>query len=577
MRLLKLSANKDTFRPVFFNRSGLSLVVAEQQSDTADPTATYNGVGKSLMFAIIHYCLGSNKIPGFERHLKGWIFYLTIEVDGAEHVIGRSAEDSSAISINGEDSKLKELRRFLGLAAFGPSRPDTLTFRSLISIFARSGRSAYSEFSIANQGDQKQPYQAMLRSAYLLGLNLKLAKIKRDLRAREQKLKDTMKQLEQDPVFSQLLAEETVEIELGSLTDEAKRLKEDIAMFKVAEDYHDIELEADNVKKRLDKSRRQSLKIREAIEQITRSLETKGDLPADRVIALYREAQAELPDRVTRRIEEVVHFQQELQQRRVYRLSEEKKRLQNEHSEIIKSITAFSTALDMRMRYLSEHRALDEYVAVNARLSELQRQISRIEDSKGLRDKVDKELKTIDRDLAEGNIETDDYLDSAQELIKEASNLFREFAVEMYGKRKSGLQITNDSGGNQLRYRIDTHISGDAAEGINEAKIFCFDMTVLSLARGHHVKFIAHDTPMFSPVDPRQRFAMFKIADRVCSTQRLQYIAALNLHDITSIKEQVGMPEGEFDRLFGDSKTVLRLTDESPSKKLLGIDIDMTY
>ena len=60
MRLLKLSANVGSFRTVKFNRTGLSFVLAEQKAPRTNRTKTYNGVGKSLMLAILDYCLGSN-------------------------------------------------------------------------------------------------------------------------------------------------------------------------------------------------------------------------------------------------------------------------------------------------------------------------------------------------------------------------------------------------------------------------------------------------------------------------------------------------------------------------------------
>jgi hypothetical protein len=49
----------------------------------------------------------------------------------------------------------------------------------------------------------------------------------------------------------------------------------------------------------------------------------------------------------------------------------------------------------------------------------------------------------------------------------------------------------------------------------------------------------------------------------------------LNHHDITSIREQVPVEEDEFERLFGEEATVLRLTDESREQKLLGIEVDL--
>ena len=576
MRLLELSANKSTFRTVTFNKTGLSLVVAEQRSQ--EPSETYNGVGKTLLLELLHYCLGSRKVTAFEQHLKGWVFALTIEIASVEHTVTRSADEPSAITLDGVEVSLNKLKEFLERATLETASPiPKLSFRSVVPRFIRSGKSAYTEFRYASEGESKQPYEAMLRSAFLLGLDIAPAQKKFELRKREDSLNETMRQLQKEPIFAALLAEDTFEIELAALRELEVSLQGDIDAFRVAEDYHEIEHEANRIKRRLDGHRRETVKLTEAIGQINRSLETKRELPVERVIRLYREAQTALPDAVQRRIEDVVAFQNELQQERVHRLSQERQRLLAELRRETEVVGSMSTELNQKLRYLSAHRALDEYVAVNNKLSEVRQRIAKVESGRALREAVDRELKRINLDLAEENIRTDEYLNSIRPLTDEAVVLFRSFARELYGPTPSGLLIDSDSGDNQLRYRIDAHIASDASEGINEAKIFCVDMVILSLQRGHRMQFQVHDSTLFSPVDPRQRLQMFRIADRVCHEQGFQYIATLNLHDVGSIQQQTAIEHDEFDGLFGNNNVVLRLTDESPATKLLGVEVDMDY
>ena len=50
MRLISLTANQDTFHPVIFNKTGVSLITGTKQDpDRRDDSRTYNGVGKSLI------------------------------------------------------------------------------------------------------------------------------------------------------------------------------------------------------------------------------------------------------------------------------------------------------------------------------------------------------------------------------------------------------------------------------------------------------------------------------------------------------------------------------------------------
>ena len=406
------------------------------------------------------------------------------------------------IQLDGATIKIGELRRFLAEACLEATVPH-LTFRSAMSRFIRSGRGAYIEFLRANP--KEKPYTAMINSAYLLGLDPYLAQSKYDLRARRESISQTMSRLKKDPVFSSLMVEETVDIELAALRERVEELRRDLDRFRVAKDFHEIEIEANKVKQELDLHRREEIKLVNAISQIDRSMKTKAELAPERVFQLYEEAQAALPESVQTRVEEVLAFHDELQSKRIYRLSRERRELARELVSHRGQIEVLSADLDERLRYLSEHRALDEYVAVNNELSRAQQKMVKLEESKDLRSKVAREMDTIDVEMAQENLRTGEYLERSEALIEEAISRFRSYAQELYGSRPSGLSITSDSGDNSLRYRIDAHIRADAAEGINEAKIFCFDMTLLTLGRGHRFSFLAHDSTLFGPVDPRQR------------------------------------------------------------------------
>ncbi|WP_445322044.1 DUF2326 domain-containing protein [Paenibacillus sp. FSL M7-0420] len=91
--------------------------------------------------------------------------------------------------------------------------------------------------------------------------------------------------------------------------------------------------------------------------------------------------------------------------------------------------------------------------------------------------------------------------------------------------KPGGIRITNNEGENTLRYNITAKIQDDSSDGVNEVKIFCFDMTLLLLQLNHNVKFIFHDSRLFSNMDSRQRYTLFKLAYRKSQEHDLQYIA----------------------------------------------------
>jgi uncharacterized protein YydD (DUF2326 family) len=581
MRLLKLTANKSSFKPVTFNRSGLSFVLAQRKSpdnSARNRTKTYNGVGKSLLIELIHYCLGSNANDSFKKHLSDWIFTLSVEIDGQESVITRSAGRPSEITIDGDDISLTKLRERLGKAAFEilPGIKG-LTFRSLVAPFIRSGGGAYERFDRASPGEAHSEYYALVRNCYLLGLDLSLVQRKHSLRMRQVTLKKTMKQLESDPLFSELLEDETAGIELTQLREDEAKFESDLNSFKVADDYTEIEKEANSLKRQLDATRREVLKIDESIAQIDRSLKTKGDLDPRVVERIYNEAQVAFPERVQLQIDAVLSFQHELAQNRVFRLTADRQELVSERTAFLTRQKELAARLDDRLGFLGSHVALDEYRAVNEKLNEIRQRIAKLEASNEQRTKVNRELKAIDRDLAEEAIRTDEYLDHAKDLVEESNSRFRSFTKPLYGNRASGITVTNDSGENLTRYRLDAHIASDAAEGINEAKIFCYDLMVTTLRRRHRVQFLVHDSTLFGPIDSRQRFSMLQLVDAVAEKFDIQYIAMLNEHDVTSMQPMDEEGLADFEHVFRQENVVLRLTDQSPKDRLLGIEIDMDY
>ena len=88
------------------------------------------------------------------------------------------------------------------------------------------------------------------------------------------------------------------------------------------------------------------------------------------------------------------------------------------------------------------------------------------------------------------------------------------------------------------------------------------------------MEFLIHDSRLYAHLDPRQRFSLFRLADRVTREMDMQYIATVNEDMIDSVRPLAG---DDFQRLFADP-VVLELTDApGGSGKLLGRQIDMSY
>ena len=114
MRLIRVYSNKDTFKEVKFNRTGLSFIAAKQKNpEISKKGQTYNGVGKSLLVRIIHFCLGAKKsnYKEFCDKLPGWEFYLEFEVKNTKYTAKRSTTNPDRIFLNGENLSVDKFNK----------------------------------------------------------------------------------------------------------------------------------------------------------------------------------------------------------------------------------------------------------------------------------------------------------------------------------------------------------------------------------------------------------------------------------------------------------------------------------
>lgn len=184
------------------------------------------------------------------------------------------------------------------------------------------------------------------------------------------------------------------------------------------------------------------------------------------------------------------------------------------------------------------------------------------------------EAQKVRAEMAQATVEANQYLRSTRTHLDLLMEKFRDYSKELYGAVPAGLTVKNNDGENQSRYDFDAHIQNDAADGINQGKIFCYDFLLLTLRQRHLMEFLFHDNRLYADMDKHQRYSLFRLADRVCREMNIQYIATVNEDVIDSVREIAGE---DFQRLFVDP-VVLELTDApGGAGKLLGIQIDMKY
>lgn len=576
MRLICLSANQPSFQTVHFKPSGISIIVGKKEGDSAkNRKGTYNGVGKSLIIALIHFCLGSNEKKGLTKPLKGWVFTLEFQINNQLYTSMRSTHEPSKIFLNGRAYKLESFRDYLEELLFElPEEPVSfLKFRPLISRFIRPSIESYKSFD--NAVPKEQDYARQLCNSFLLGLDPTLAQRKFKLRTDLTEIKTLAKNISKDEVLRQFFHEgERVEFEVVSLTRKIISLEKRITEFIISDDLDALKREADELSEQLRTLRNRRVLIENALRSIEKSLTIQPDITSNELLRFYEEAKILLTDLIIKEVREIEEFNQKLIVDRQKRLEVERRKLLSDLEGVKSKILILGKIEDEKLKMLESTGALDDYRVLTDELSASRVRLERLESYQKLMEEYKIKQLQIENQLNEENIETINYLKRQKNIIDEDIFIFQQLAQQFYENKRAGIKIENNEGENLLRYKIEAEIEHDKSDGINQVKLFCFDFTILKNHFNHKVNFLFHDSRLLDPMDPRQRASVFNIAYEECRVNGFQYIISANEDAIDSLREEFD------DKSFQDvinENIILELTDASDATKLLGISIDMNY
>lgn len=575
MKLLSLSSNKASFHDIKFNSRGLSLILGRQKNpEQSDARKTYNGVGKSLTIALIHFCLGANASDEFKEKLAGWEFNLEFEIDGTQYTSIRSASSQNTVILDGNELSLKKFNSEMESLVFGIENPiPYLSFRPLIKRFIRPKKESYIAFDSVES--KETPYANLLAYSYLLGLDVDLVVEKHKLKNEKDRIEKFRKNLKTDSVFKEFfVGNKNPDLEIRDLEDEINRLERDIKVFQVAENYYEIEKQANDTKRKLQELKNQAIMIENSINSINNSLSIRPDISVEQIQKVYNETKAKLSETLLRELSDVERFHKELAETRVKRLSNEKIKLERSLEQKNKDISVLAKEFDSQLKFLGTYRALDELIELSNHMGGLKTRAQKIYDYKNLLEEYETQTQDINLRMINENKRASEYLKSNQTLIDSNFDRFRTLAKRFYSDKPGGLTVENNDKDNQIRFDIDARIQDDTSDGINEVKIFCFDMTILSAKHHHNVDFIFHDSRLFSNMDPRQRAILFRIANEYSTENDAQYIASVNEDQISTLEGQLN--KQEIDTII-QKNVVLELTDDSVESKLLGMQIDIRY
>jgi len=575
----RITANKQSFKTVEFG-PGLNVIWADRTKDSTKKDSR-NGLGKSTLIEIIHFCMGANIKQGkglCVPDLHDWAFTVELEVSGASVCATRSISAPRRIVIEGSaqdlpgkraagsverTASITEWTEWLGNNLFGLSTSDSdnkynPTFRSLISYFVRRHKDA---FTTPFEHHRKQTeWDKQINNAFLLELNWEDASAFQTIKDRRKGLQELRKAAKQGVVkdFMGTLGE--LKARRVRLVSKIEAEARNLESFRVHPKYSEIRQQANRLTAEIHEAVNANAAAQRMLELYRSSQNEETPPAADSVTRLYADAGVTLPGVTLRALDEVHAFHEALIRNRKTFLDDEVRRLNSEIEQREKLVSDKSEERARIMEVLKTHGALEEYTLLQRQHMDIVAELNAVEN-------LIKNVSACETGLSQIKIDQELLLQKAQRDLDErgplrdkAIGLFNGYSERLYNA--PGRLVIDPA---PTGFTFDVEIERSGSTGISNMKVFCYDLMLARLWAAHPAspRFLIHDSTIFDGVDERQRAEALELAAAESQAHGFQYICTLNSDYV---------PRNEFSPDFQIEDYIrLRLTDADITGCLLGV------
>lgn len=577
--ILRVWSDLPTFREVTFGPA-MNIVLADRGADSEETEST-NGLGKTTLLRIIHFCLGSDisrdKVLS-HPDLTGVRFGIDLVVDDTRHSVSRATNtpgivrvstdflsdvpvdrepiDDNYANVSIEDWRTTLSYRLVPESRLGSTLSFSPDFRDLSRYFIRVGKDAYIDPQSSYRNENGPTKR--LTSAFLLGLNWN---VQRDLHSLIKAKDSVQSALNVLHEANDATGENSIgELEAARVVLE-KSLRDrenEVENFNLRKDYHELEERLGQTDLKIHALLNENHSDKKLLQYYRNSADDTPLFDSNRPVSILEDAGAIFRPEVLRSLNEVAEFHAKIYQNRYNFLKAEISRLQLRISLRDSEISRATDAKSHLLRVLASGGALESMIELQRSVTEhrstLEGLKARIEERKRFDRRKDQLASEIGatRSLLKRD------LDDRREVLDEAIGLFAEYTKFLYGvPGRLGVDV-KDAG-----YRFAFTIDRQGSDGVDQMVVFCFDLMIATLRARRGAKFttLIHDSSLFADVDPRQYGLALQLAATTAETEGFQYICCLNAG---------ALPFAHLGELNIETFVRLRLTDDRETGRLLG-------
>jgi len=539
-----------SFKTITFT-PGFNVILAERIKTAGDKDSR-NGLGKTTLIEIIHFCLGSSTKPSQGLRvpeLNNWTFILDITVNEKDISVYRNTENFGFVKIEGDFSnwkikpdlddetneyrmKIKDWNICLGDLFFN-LEPEIIkqkyspTFRSLISYFGRLNSGAFED--AFKHYSQQKTWDIQVNNTFLLGLNWEYASRFQILKDNESILNNLKKAAKQGIIKDYFGSLGELDAERISLEEKVKTSDSQLQNFKVHPQYLEVQNEANRITRKIHELVNERTLNQKLLDQYKISISEEKDIPVDNVERIYRNAGLVFSGDIKKKLDDVIDFHIQIMNNRKSYLETEIKSLSRLIESNSKKIEELSNKRAEQLAILKTHGALDEYIEIQRRNTELKQELSDIESRIT-------NLKKFEKGKSDLKIEKEELLqktrtdyDERKEIADVARRNFNQNSEKLYDEPGRLTIDISDTG-----YKLGVEIKRTRSQGIGYMKVLCYDLMLVQL-RANLIDspgFLIHDSTIFNGVDERQIAKALELAAKESEEKGFQYIVTLNSDQI---------------------------------------------
>lgn len=243
--------------------------------------------------------------------------------------------------------------------------------QSIIAFLHSTEQKSYVSFDEASGSHNS--YQKMLYNAFLLGLDVFLAHKKYNLKKEQNRIEELERNFRKDDLLRDFFSgQKDVALTIDDLDEQIEKLEVDLKNFKIADDYYQVQLEADEIERKLFQLNNKIILLKNNVASIEKSLSiepSKDNL--DDIQKVYAEVNVHFSDTLTKTLSDLESFYKKLISNRKRRLLEHKNKLGLEIEEKLIESQRLQKNFDELMKYLGDHDALDVFVTLSEKYSNL--------------------------------------------------------------------------------------------------------------------------------------------------------------------------------------------------------------